>query len=59
MAELKLTNADRIRSMSDEELVYVVDYTTVCNARTLGECKETYGDNCCACILAWLQQGVE
>ena len=53
------SNGDRIRSMSDEELVYVVDNTTVCNARTIEECVETYGRNCEACILDWLKQGVE
>ena len=59
MADLKQTNADRIRSRSDEELVYVVDHTVVCNARTMEECMETYGRNCDACILSWLKQGVE
>ena len=59
MADLKQTNADRIRSMSDEELLYVVDHTVVCNARTMKECTETYGRNCDACILDWLKQGVE
>lgn len=55
----KLTNGDRIRSMSDEELLYVVDNTAVCNARTMEECVNIYGRNCDACILDWLKQEAE
>ena len=59
MADLKQTNADRIRSMSDEELAYVVDYTAACNERTMEECVGIYGRNCVSCIRDWLKQGVE
>lgn len=53
------TNADRIRSMSDEELAKILDPVRICATRTMNECMETYGRNCDACILDWLKQGVE
>lgn len=59
MAEKKLTNADRIRSMSDEELAEVIDITEICVHRTISECRETYGSKCESCIRDWLKQGVE
>ena len=49
----KMTNADRIRAMSDEELV-VVMYHPFCDKRTDKECK-AFGD-CNQCALEWLQQ---
>lgn len=45
MAEKKLTNGDRIRSMSDAELVKVIDNVKICDKRTIEECVETYGRN--------------
>ena len=59
MAEKKLTNGDRIRSMSDEELARVIDNTEICQHRTMFECRENYGGKCESCILDWLKQGVE
>lgn len=49
------TNADRIRAMSDEELVAVIN-TPFCDKRTNKECKEVFAANCYACVLDWLQQ---
>ena len=51
-----LTNADRIRAMSDEELA-VVMYHLFCDTRTDKECK-AFGD-CNQCALEWLQQPAE
>lgn len=52
----KLTNADRIRAMSDEELAtafdaYICGKITSCPYR-----KETYKGNCTECKLQWLRQ---
>lgn len=52
------TNADRIRSMSDEELAM----NMMCpNENGLGEieCDKSDNCNCYACILKWLQSEVE
>ena len=51
-----ITNADRIRSMSDEELAKFVDGKLVCPPAR--ECSQVCGD-CAACWLQWLQQPVE
>ena len=54
----KQTNADRIRSFSDEELAM----NMMCpNENGLGEieCDKSDNCNCYACILKWLQQEVE
>ena len=53
-----ISNADRIRSMSDEELAM----NMMCpNENGLGEieCDKSDNYNCYACILKWLQQEVE
>lgn len=46
-----MTNADRIRSMSDEELVEVIDcpYDSLCFG----------AENCHECCLEWLQKSAE
>ena len=49
----QVTNADRIRAMSDEELAKFVDGKRVCPPT--GECPEVC-DDCVACWLEWLQQ---
>ena len=54
--EAPMTNADRIRAMSDEELA-VVMYHPFCDKRTDKECK-AFGD-CNQCALEWLQQPAE
>ena len=54
----RMTNADRIRSMSDEELAM----NMMCpNENGLGEieCDKSDNCNCYACILKWLQSEVE
>jgi hypothetical protein len=50
----EMTNADHIRSMTDEELaeVWVEPH---CDRRTTPECKSFHGD-CIACALDWLKQ---
>lgn len=50
-----LTNAQRIRAMTDEELA---EFWTApfCNRRTTRECKVVFGGDCSACVLDWLKQ---
>ena len=66
--EKTLTNADRIRAMSDEELakrLLTIDGPGVF-CKTLPECEELLDtdegipeEKCLRCMLAWLQQPVE
>ena len=49
-----MTNADRIRAMSDEELAELIDRETDSCAPT-GDCEKMSRD-CKACWLEWLQQ---
>lgn len=53
-----MTNADKIRNMSDEELAY----TIMCPYENLsGECSPECEDsrkNCIKCCLEWLQKEV-
>ena len=51
-----ITNADRIRSMTDEELAKTLGDKCICPP-TSG-CAEVCGD-CVACWLEWLQQPAE
>ena len=58
ICEKPKTNADRIRSFSDEELAM----NMMCpNENGLGEieCDKSDNCNCYACILKWLQSEVE
>ena len=48
----KQTNADRIRSMSDEELAKILGYKCICPPTS--ECVD-----CVACWLEWLQHPAE
>lgn len=50
-----VTNADRIRAMTDEELVKVLQ-EPFCDRRTRDECKISYCGVCDKCILDWLQR---
>lgn len=50
-----ITNADRIRAMSDEELADVVANGVGC-VRKAPHCMD---DDCTPCILKWLQQPAE
>ena len=52
-----MTNADRIRSMTDEELAELIDRETDSCAPT-GDCEKMSRD-CKACWLEWLQQPAE
>ena len=52
-----LTNADRIRAMSDEKLAELIDRETDSCAPT-GDCERMSRD-CKACWLEWLQQPAE
>lgn len=51
-----LTNAERIRAMSDEELATVLDGDPMCEGHGLGDCMNK---DCKKCILEWLQQPAE
>ena len=53
----QMTNADRIRAMSDEELAELIDRETDSCAPT-GDCEKMSRD-CKACWLDWLQQPAE
>ena len=50
------SNADKIRAMSDEELVELLDYELGCPAT--GNCEKMNRD-CKACWLDWLKQSAE
>ena len=52
-----MTNADRIRAMSDEELAELIDRETDSCAPT-GDCEKMHR-YCKACWLDWLQQPAE
>ena len=52
----KMSNGDRYRAMSDEELASILGDKCICPPT--GECTRQYGD-CIACWLEWLQQPVK
>ena len=54
----QMTNADKIRAMSDEELSKVIR-EPFCDKRTLDECTISYCGVCDQCVLDWLQQPAE
>lgn len=59
--DLPMTNADRIRAMSDEELAQMISQavtTGACNDLGIPS-KKPCDSNCKVCILEWLQQPVE
>lgn len=51
---IPLTNADRIRAMSDEELAKVVSGTILCAPE--GRCHGNPKTSCYECWLNWLKQ---
>ena len=66
--EQKLSNADRIRAMSDEELASEMNQrsiSTICDIVCQGDCKaiatlnKTCGEVCKEIIKNWLQQPAE
>ena len=56
ITEYKMTNADRIRAMSDEELAKIIEHELGCPVT--GGCEKMPKD-CKACWLDWLQQPAE
>ena len=52
-----LTNADRIRAMSDEELANIMAGTPICKERYMDCIKD--GLDCEACLLEWLKQSTK
>lgn len=67
-SEQKLSNADRIRAMSDEELANEMrkrSISTICDIVCQGECKaiatlnKTSNEVCKEIIMKWLQQPAE
>lgn len=54
-----LTNADRIRAMTDEELAEFLNSTEVCDNQPLIKCRTASNGKCIACTLDWLKQPVE
>ena len=52
-----ITNADRIRAMSDEELANIMAGTPICKERYIDCLKD--GRDCEACLLEWLKQPAE
>ena len=54
--EIQMTNADRIRAMSDEDLArfFIGDSPNYCHT---GLCLD--GETCIGCFLKWLQQPAE
>ena len=57
-----ITNADRIRAMTDEalaELLKSIRYSWTCVPRDNGNRCADFKDNCHACWLDWLKQEVE
>ena len=61
IAECKMTNADRIRAMSDEELAkWMAGLTTVGACNDLGIPDSDLCDRKCeSCCLAWLRRAAE
>ena len=52
-----ITNADRIRAMSDEELAKQFAHTSICDQK-YHECMKV-GEDCLECLLEWLKQLAE
>lgn len=50
-----VTNADHIRSLSDEEFA-ALWVEPFCDRRTSEQCKRIYHGDCIACVLDWLRQ---
>ena len=52
-----VTNADKIRAMSDEELAKQFAQTSICDQK-YPECMKV-GEDCLECLLEWLKQPSE
>ena len=57
IVEAPKTNADRIRTMSDEELANIMAGTPICKERYMDCIKD--GLDCEACLLEWLKQSTK
>lgn len=55
---IAVTNAERIRRMSDEELASFIQ-EPFCDKRAQEECEISYCKVCSQCILDWLQEEEE
>ena len=53
-----MTNAQKIRAMSDEEMAKFI-HKPFCDNRTHEECTISYCGDCYQCGLDWLQQPAE
>lgn len=51
-----LTNADRIRHMSNEELADFMNNFNVCDTRSNEQCKFMFLADCRECVLDWLRE---
>lgn len=59
-AEPKMTNFDRIKAMSIEELAKLLCYCSDCgNGRCYGDKLCTYGDDACNGLVKWLESEVQ
>ena len=63
LVDVKVTNADRIRNMSDEELACVIEKIKMCGGlirteTTSAECSGCKGGYCCN-VMQWLQSEAE
>ena len=56
---MPMTNADRIRTMTDEELAEFINHFNICDNRTGDECKISYCGVCEVCVLDWLREPME
>ena len=55
-----ITNADRIRAMTDEELAKAITKSIIClGCPILGDCYGKEPADCKAALLAWLRSPVE
>lgn len=54
---LKMTNGDRIRAMSNEELADMIRLSQFCPEGLMQDCLST--DSCRDCWVIWLQRPVE
>lgn len=52
-----ITNADRIRTMTDEELAKLLLKAPLCRAESRVACRST--KSCLECLMEWLQQPEE
>ena len=59
LTKIPVTKADRIRAMSDEELVNFINHFNICDLRTNDECKMSYCACCEVCVMDWLKQPAE